>query len=86
MTKKLTVNSRGVTHHSENRTRLRLPKNQREKHKLNNVKKRLEKVPGVQAVEVNERTGSILVHSRTGERDFTGDDGLCCRRSLPGSI
>jgi copper chaperone CopZ len=62
MTRKLTSSSRGVTHHSANRTRLRLPKHHRQKHKLSTVKKRLEKVPGVKEVEINERTGSILVH------------------------
>jgi copper chaperone CopZ len=62
MSRKLSVSSRGVAHHSAHRTRLRLPKLHRQKHKLNAVKKRLEKVPGVREVEVNERTGSILVH------------------------
>ena len=53
---------RVVTHHLPHRTRLRLPKAHRKSHTMSTVKERLKKVPGVQNVEVNERTGSILVH------------------------
>jgi len=58
----LTKTSRGVAHHSATRTRFRVPKAHRHGKTLTKVKDRLKKVPGVKDVEVNERTGSILVH------------------------
>jgi copper chaperone CopZ len=62
MTRKLTRECSGVKHHMPHRTRIKVPRNHRDSHKLNAVKKELENVPGVQNVEVNFRTGSVVVH------------------------
>jgi len=61
MSKKLTATAGGVTHHLPHRTRLRLPKHHRNARTMNKMRDRLKKVPGVKDVQVNERTGSILI-------------------------
>jgi hypothetical protein len=61
-TKKLSHTSPGVAHHLPHRTRLRLAKHHRKAKTLAAVQARLKKVPGVKDVEINERTGSVLVH------------------------
>lgn len=53
---------RGVVHQSPRRTRLRVPKGYRAKKTLAPVKNAIQQVPGVTNVEVNNETGSILVH------------------------
>jgi copper chaperone CopZ len=59
MSKKLTHESSAVVHKSPGRIRLKVPKSQR--HHLDKVKKNLENTPGVTNVEVNHKTGSVLV-------------------------
>jgi copper chaperone CopZ len=67
MTRKLTHKAAGVKHHLPHRTRLKMPTEHRDPHTLNKVKESLKKVPGVKDVQVNERTGSVLVEH--DERD-----------------
>lgn len=62
MSGRLHAKSKGVAHHLPHRTRLRVPKEHRTKGKLENMADALRKAPGVQSVDVNHRTGSILVH------------------------
>lgn len=62
MSKKLSSETPGVSHHLPHRTRLRVSKHKRKSRSLKQVQDKLAKVPGVSGVEVNERTGSILVH------------------------
>ncbi len=62
MSGRLHAQSRGVAHHLPHRTRLRVPKEHRTKGQLENMADALRKAPGVQSVDVNHRTGSILVH------------------------
>ena len=52
----------GVVHRSKHRTRLRVPRRYRKSTNLHEVKSELEKIPGIQSVEVNEETGSVLIH------------------------
>lgn len=63
----LTNKPSSVSHHLPHRTRIRVPRRHRQTATLNKIQKRLIKVPGVQSVEVNERTGSVLVHHDTQE-------------------
>jgi hypothetical protein len=60
MSKKLTRTSRSVAHHSPGRTRLKVPRAQR--HNLRQIKENLSGSPGINSVEINQKTGSILVH------------------------
>jgi len=60
MTYKLSKTSKGVAHHSPGRTRIKVPKNQR--HNLHQLKENLQNTPGVNNVEINHSTGSVLVH------------------------
>lgn len=62
MTRKLNKESSGVRHHLPHRTRIKVPRHHRSKHTMEAVKKQLEYVPGVKHVEVNHRTGSVVVH------------------------
>ena len=62
MGSRLTSSSKGVVHHIPGRTRLRLPRTHRNKEKLERVQKALSGVPGVHSVEVNHKTGSVLLH------------------------
>lgn len=59
MPKKLTKTSKSVAHHSPGRTRLKIPKSHR--HSLKRIKQELAEAPGVNCVEVNHNTGSVLV-------------------------
>jgi len=52
----------GVAHHLAHRTRYRLSRKDRNNRTLKSIQDSLAKVPGVKAVEFNERTGSVLVH------------------------
>src|SRR5437016_5420740 len=60
--KKLHVKSKAVVHQSKHRTRLRVPKTYRHGEHMHHVRKRIEDVPGVRSVEVNQETGSLLIH------------------------
>ena len=62
MTKKLTAKTKGVSHHLPHRTRLRVANPKRRVKEMAQVSERLKRVPGVTGVEMNDRTGSILVH------------------------
>ncbi len=53
---------RGVTHHLPRRTRYRLARQHRNAKVLTRVRDSIINVPGVTKVELNERTGSVLVH------------------------
>ncbi len=69
MTRKLTKASAGVKHHLPHRTRLKVPRHHRDEETLNAVKNQLEDIPGVKSVQVNIRTGSVVVDH--DERDDT---------------
>lgn len=60
MSVRLSHSSKGVAHHSPGRTRIKVPKSHR--HRMHEIKKELEKKPGVKSVELNHDTGSVLVH------------------------
>ncbi|HEY9683109.1 MAG TPA: hypothetical protein V6C86_16140 [Oculatellaceae cyanobacterium] len=62
MTRKLHAKSKAVAHHLPHRTRLKLPKEHRDPATLKRVHERLKKTAGVSDVEINERTGSVLIH------------------------
>jgi len=62
MSKKLTTKTQGVSHHLPHRTRLRVVNPKRRTKEMAQVSERLKRVPGVTGVEMNDRTGSILVH------------------------
>ena len=62
MSSKLHAQSSGVAHHLPHRTRLRVPKRHRTAHQMNRVHEALKNVKGVSQVEVNHKTGSILLH------------------------
>ena len=51
-----------VAHTSKHRTRLRVPKNKRSHVKFSKAKQAIEAIPGVRSVEVNDDTGSVLIH------------------------
>jgi hypothetical protein len=53
---------KGVSHHIPTRTRYRLPKGRRSKETAARIVEKVSKVPGVKSVDVNERTGSVLVN------------------------
>jgi copper chaperone CopZ len=52
----------GVAHHLPHRTRYRLAKKYRDTDTVNRIRKSISDVPGVQNVDINGQTGSILVH------------------------
>jgi hypothetical protein len=52
---------KGVSHHLPHRTRYRLPKHKRDPKLAKKIKDKILEVPGVTDVDVNERTGSVLV-------------------------
>lgn len=51
-----------VVHHLPERTRLRLPPEQRHSGRLASVSQALQDVPGIHDVETNYKTGSLVVH------------------------
>ncbi len=51
----------GVTHHLPHRTRYRLASKYRDPDTVNRIRRSIATVPGVKDVEINDRTGSILV-------------------------
>ena len=53
---------RGVTHHVPHRTRYKLASHHRNDEIVNQLHKSLNKVTGVNKIEYNDRTGSLLVH------------------------
>ena len=68
MSKKLTRSAKSVAHHSPGRTRLKVPKGQRAE--LHKIKAAIEKDPGVQSVEVNHSTGSVIVKHQHDSQIF----------------
>jgi hypothetical protein len=62
-----------VVHSSATRTRLRLKARDRGKGGLARIKQVAEHQPGVTGVDINERTGSVLIHHR---RDAAPGSGL----------
>lgn len=67
MTKKLNRTSKSVAHHTQGRTRLKVPKHMRNSEDVHKVKKALRATPGVTDVDVNHTTGSITVHHEHDE-------------------
>jgi hypothetical protein len=61
MVHKSVTHKKGVSHHLPHRTRYRLPKRSRTKEVAQKIRDKVSKVPGVNDVEVNERTGSVLI-------------------------
>ncbi len=68
---------RGVTHHVPHRTRYRLASHHRNEETVNRLHESLKKVPGVNKVEFNDRTGSLLVHHDEISGMVTKLDGVC---------
>jgi copper chaperone CopZ len=64
MTRKTTKRHihKGVAHHLPHRTRYRLSRRYRDEDHAGRVAEVVKSVPGVKSVEVNPRTGSVLVH------------------------
>src|SRR5579883_3531902 len=55
-------NHKGLAHHLPHRTRYRVAKGHRGEASVKRIRDSVLAVPGVNSVEVNERTGSVLVH------------------------
>jgi hypothetical protein len=53
---------KGVLHHLPSRTRYRIARRHRTEEMVAQIRDQVATVPGVKAVEVNERTGSVFVH------------------------
>lgn len=62
MTRKLHPKLKAVTHHLPHRTRLRVPREHRDPETLKKLHTKLKKTEGVSDVEINPRTGSVLIH------------------------
>jgi hypothetical protein len=62
MTRNLHPKSKAVAHHLPHRTRLRLPRGHRDAATIAKVHKTISETAGVSAVEINARTGSVLIH------------------------
>ncbi len=62
MTRKLHAKSKAVAHHLPHRTRLRLPKGHRDEATIKKVHQTITNTEGVTGVEINARTGSVLIH------------------------
>lgn len=58
-----------VAHHTKGRIRVRLPSAKGDHAALEKVKKALVPVPGVQSVDVNATTGSVLIHYDSAKHD-----------------
>ncbi len=65
--KKATSRGPGVRHHLPHRTRLRVPKQHRQDKTFSELESRLKKVRGVKDVEINPKTGSVLIHHHAKE-------------------
>ena len=61
-TRKLHSKSKVVAHSLPHRTRLRLPRGHRDAATIAKVHKTISNTKGVHSVEINERTGSVLIH------------------------
>lgn len=66
-TKKLSRSSKTVAHHSEGRTRIKIPKHLRNSKEVHEIKRALRSTPGVTDVDVNHTTGSITVKHQHDE-------------------
>lgn len=81
-----------VVHTSATRTRLRMHRRDRGKGGLARIKQVAEHQPGVTGVEVNETTGSVLIHHRKGAAPVgglaasLGDVGVILRGLEEGDI
>lgn len=81
-----------VVHASATRTRLRMHRRDRGKGGLARIKQVAEQQPGVTGVEVNETTGSVLIHHRKGAAPVgglaasLGDVGVILRGLEEGDI
>lgn len=81
-----------VVHASATRTRLRVRRRDRGKGGLARIKHVAEQQPGVTGVEVDERTGSVLIHHRKGSAPASGfaaslgDAGIILRGLEEGDI
>ncbi len=64
MSSKLSSNSHGVKHHLPTRTRLKVSRKFRHEHRLEEIGRALRRVPSVNEVDINLKTGSILVHHK----------------------
>ncbi len=62
MTRNLHPKSKAVAHHLPHRTRLRLPRGHRDAATIAKLHKTISDTKGVQSVEINSRTGSVLIH------------------------
>jgi hypothetical protein len=62
MSRKLHAKSRAVAHHLPHRTRLKLPREHRDAATIKKLQDSIKNTPGVSAVEINQRTGSVLIH------------------------
>ena len=62
---------KGLAHHLPHRTRYRVGKKHRNETSVKRIRDSVMAVPGVKSVEVNDRTGSVLVHheERSGMLD-----------------
>ncbi len=61
MAKTLHVGSQGVKHHLPDRTRLKVSKKFRSERRLNDINRALRKIDTVKEVDINHKTGSILI-------------------------
>ena len=54
--------TKGLAHHLPHRTRYRVARKHRDEASVRRIRDSVLAVPGVKSVEVNDRTGSVLVH------------------------
>jgi copper chaperone CopZ len=80
--RKLHSKSPCVVHCTERRTRLRVPRKHRKPEELKEAKHAIQKVPGVESVEINPKTGSILVQHEPVP-GIIGDIGAAIEAHLP---
>src|SRR5579883_1353009 len=79
---RLEENAVGVVHKTARRTRLRVPRKYRRAHELQRVSRAIEVVPGVQSVEINPQTGSMLV-KHEAKHDILFDIGAAIGEVAP---
>jgi hypothetical protein len=65
--RQLEQSSYGIAHHLPHRTRLKLPHQHRDKQTIQRVHDSIKKIPGVSSIQVNDRTGSVVVHHEPSE-------------------
>jgi hypothetical protein len=62
MSRKIHGQMKAVKHHLPHRTRIKLPRGHRDAETITKIQRSIEKASGVKSVEVNARTGSVLIH------------------------